>query len=62
MNQKGNEPMTMLHAYIPVKLKEQIDASAARAGVNKSEYIRLSLEYIQENRVRVVQKLTFRDE
>lgn len=62
MNQRGNEPMTMLHAYIPVKLKSQIDSSAMQAGVNKSEYIRLCLEYIQENGVKVVQKHTFRDE
>ncbi len=62
MNQKGNEPMIMLHAYIPAKLKESIDESASRAGVSKSEYIRLALEYVQSHSdIVIVHKVTFRD-
>lgn len=54
--------MTMLHAYIPQKLMEKITISANCAGVNKSEFVRLALEYVQERNIQIVQKMTFRDE
>lgn len=61
MNQKGNEPMTMLHARIPVDLMEDLDKLAVKSGVSKSEYIRLSLEYMRDRQIEVIKKVSFRD-
>ena len=60
MNQKGNEPMMMIHARIPVALEKWLESTAYAAGVSKSEFIRLALEYIQAGNVCIVQKTIFK--
>lgn len=49
MNQRGNNPMTLYTLRLPLELKESIEQSAKKANVSASEYIRVALEYIQEN-------------
>lgn len=60
MNQKGNEPMTMLHAYISVDLMNWINTSATESNVGKSEFVRLALEYIRQGDFPIVQKTIFK--
>ena len=60
MNQKGNEPMTMLHAYISVDLMQWLNDTADSAQVGKSEFVRLALEYVRASGVTIVQKTIFR--
>lgn len=60
MNQRGNEPMTTLHARIPCELMQWLDTESSKTGVSKSEFIRLALEYIQAGNVCIVQKTIFR--
>lgn len=59
MNQKGNEPMTMLHAYIPVDLMQWLNDTADSAQGGKSEFVRLALEYVRASGVTIVQKTIF---
>lgn len=59
MNQKGNEPMTMLHAYIETDLMQWLNQSAKQANVGKSEFVRLALEYVRMSGVTIVQKTIF---
>ena len=60
MNQKGNEPMTLLHIRVPIDLETWVSQTAGQAGVTKSEFVRLALEYIQASGVTIVQKTIFR--
>jgi hypothetical protein len=60
VNQKGNEPMTMLHAYISVDLMDWINTSAKESNVGKSEFVRLALEYIRQGDFPIVQKTIFK--
>ena len=60
MNQRGNEPMTMVHARIPCGLMQWLDDASNQAGVSKSEFIRLALEYVQAGNVEIVQKTIFK--
>lgn len=61
MNQHGNEPMTMLHARIPVDLMQDLDRLASTSGVSKSEYVRLSLEYLRDNQIQIVKRVAFKN-
>ena len=60
MNQKGNEPMIMLHAYISVDLMDWINATAKESNVGKSEFVRLALEYVRDGNFPIVQKTVFK--
>lgn len=60
MNQKGNEPMVMLHAYISVDLMDWINATAKESNVGKSEFIRLALEYVRNGNFPIVQKTIYK--
>lgn len=61
MNQKGNVPMTTTGLRIPVDLLQTVTVKAERAGITRSEYIRLALEYVEENGICLAEKKTFRD-
>lgn len=59
MNQKGNEPMMMLHARIPLELMEYIENASSQAGISKSEYIRIALEFVRDSNLQVVKSVSF---
>lgn len=52
--------MTMVHARIPCDLMQWLDDASNQAGVSKSEFIRLALEYVQAGNVSIVQKTIFK--
>ena len=59
MNQRGNEPMAILHVRIPCELLERITVLAEQSGISKSEYVRLALEYAQDNELIISKKITY---
>ena len=50
MNQRGNEPMPMVHTRLPEELIDWIDSSAKEARVTRSEFIRQALEFLKESK------------
>lgn len=51
---RDNEPMISVHLRIPSDLMEKVGNASQIAGVTKSEFIRLCVEYVFSERVELV--------
>ena len=59
MNQRGNEPMAVMHVRIPVELMQQIESLANQSGLSKSEYVRMALEHARDNDLKITRQVTY---
>ena len=59
MNQRGNEPMAILHVRIPCELLERITILAEQSGVTKSEYVRYALDHVMSRGLIIEKSIRF---
>ena len=59
MNQRGNEPMAILHVRIPCELLERITVLAEQSDVSKSEYVRHALDHVMSRGLIIEKSVRF---